>query len=363
MIALRELLRRPGRFVPVVAALSLLVLLLVVLGGFLDGLTLDQTGALRAQGDVAFATTAEAELLPNVSQVPPELREDIADVDSVGQVGGISRITTTASIGDSDDVVDVVVYGYEVGTGRLPAPPPGGEAIVDRRLTALTEISDGDTLRLGPQELEVAVAEFVDDATEGAPTVWIPLAQWRTLVSQAAPASPLAQQGDELLVLVPAEGETVAAAVGDVSRAVPAAAVGTADDVIATLPAVSQQAATFQGIIGVTFVVSLLVVGLFFVLLTLERLRLYAVLKAIGGRTADLLAGLAAQAVGIAVISLLIGGLLALALTSVLPADLPIRVLPSRLAILAAGTVVTALAGALVTLRRLLRIDPATAIG
>ena len=53
-IALRELLRRPGRFAPVVAALSLLVLLLVVLGGFLDGLSLNQTGALRAQGQAAF---------------------------------------------------------------------------------------------------------------------------------------------------------------------------------------------------------------------------------------------------------------------------------------------------------------------
>lgn len=66
---------------------------------------------------------------------------------------------------------------------------------------------------------------------------------------------------------------------------------------------------------------------------------------------------------GIAVAALAIGGLLAFALTAVLPADLPVRVLPSRLAILAVGTVVTALVGALGTLRRLLRIDPAEAIG
>ncbi len=47
-IALKELLRQPGRFVPVGVALTLLVMLLVVLGGFLDGLELSQTGAYRA---------------------------------------------------------------------------------------------------------------------------------------------------------------------------------------------------------------------------------------------------------------------------------------------------------------------------
>ncbi len=39
-IALKELIRQPGRFASVGAALTLLVVLLVVLGGFLDGLEL-----------------------------------------------------------------------------------------------------------------------------------------------------------------------------------------------------------------------------------------------------------------------------------------------------------------------------------
>ncbi|HSJ46841.1 MAG TPA: ABC transporter permease [Euzebyales bacterium] len=186
---------------------------------------------------------------------------------------------------------------------------------------------------------------------------------WRDLVAEAAPTSPLARSGVQLLVVVPVDGVAVddlVAALRDVAAQL---AVGALDDAIAALPAVTQQAATFQGIIGVTFVVTFIVVALFFVLLTLERVRLYAVLKAVGGRTGDLLAGLAAQAVGIAAVALVIGGLLTLALTTVLPPELPVRVLPARVAILATGTVLTALIGALGTLRRLLRIDPARAIG
>lgn len=54
-IALKELLRQPGRFVPVGVALTLLVMLLVVLGGFLDGLELSQAattvGPVPASGE------------------------------------------------------------------------------------------------------------------------------------------------------------------------------------------------------------------------------------------------------------------------------------------------------------------------
>ena len=48
-IAWRELFRRPSRFVTAGAALTLIVLLLLVLGGILDALVGASTGLLRAQ--------------------------------------------------------------------------------------------------------------------------------------------------------------------------------------------------------------------------------------------------------------------------------------------------------------------------
>ncbi|HSJ46842.1 MAG TPA: hypothetical protein VK923_19380 [Euzebyales bacterium] len=137
-IALRELLRRPARFAPVVAALSLLVLLLVVLGGYLDGLTLDQTGALRAQGDVAFVSTADAELLPDLSLVGEDVQDRAAGVDGATAVGGLSRITTTATM--AGEIVDVVAYGYDTATIRRPGaslrrPMPVARSLIGVLLT------------------------------------------------------------------------------------------------------------------------------------------------------------------------------------------------------------------------------------
>ena len=46
-LALRELRRSSRRFMPTTVALALLVVLLLMLGGLLDGLYIGSTGALR----------------------------------------------------------------------------------------------------------------------------------------------------------------------------------------------------------------------------------------------------------------------------------------------------------------------------
>ncbi|MEZ5259276.1 MAG: hypothetical protein R2705_21060 [Ilumatobacteraceae bacterium] len=60
----------------------------------------------------------------------------------------------------------------------------------------------------------------------------------------------------------------------DVVAAVDAANDGTAltvDDAIAAIPGVEEQSGTFNQILGVTVVIALVVVALFFALLTVER--------------------------------------------------------------------------------------------
>lgn len=360
-LALRELRRRPGRFGPVGGALTLLVLLLLVLGGFLDGLTLSQTGSYRAQEGRLFVLAEDAELQLGRSRLGADARTAVAAVDGVAEVGALASTPTTAGTGDGE-LQDVVVHGYELGTDVLPTPPAKDEVVVDERLAELSGLAVGDALAVGPDELELEVVALVDDVSQGSGTLWVPLATWREVDRAASPTGGLPEDVVEALVAVPTDGTELADLAGAIEDAAPVTA-ATVDEVTGALDVVVQQAATFQGIIGVTFVVTLLVVALFFALLTLERVRLYAVLKAVGARTRDLVSGVAAQAVGIAAVALVLGGALAIAFVSVLPPDLPVRLEPTRMGQVAVGTLLTALAGGLFTLRRLLRVDPAQALG
>ena len=362
-IALRELVRRPGRFAPVCGAFTLLVVLLVVLGGFLDGLQLSQTGSYRAQGESLVTYSRGAELLRGRSRVEPATTQAVRGVDGVQAAGGVAAVPTVAEVAGSGDLLDVVVFGYELGAGRLPTPPPPGEVVIDSFLQQVSDVQIGDRLRVGPQATPLLVAAVVKDASEGAPTLWVEPGTWRELVSTAQPAAALPEDVFQALVVVPEPGMQADEIAGRIDRTTGATRTVGVDDAIGALPVVAQQSATFQGIIAVTFVVSLLVVALFFALLTLERSKLYAVLKALGARSGDLVRGVALQAVGVALVALLVGGLVAVAFVALLPADLPLRLVPVRLGTTALGAVVTAAVGALLTLRRILRIDPAESIG
>jgi putative ABC transport system permease protein len=359
-VIVRELLRRPGRFVPVGGAMTALVVLLVILGGFLDGLERQQTGAFRAQGDRLWVLEGSADLQPARSRVDAATAQRVAAVDGVAAVGALSTAQTTARGEGAETAVDVVLVGYDLPTRAVPAPPVDG-AVADARLRG-EGVALGDVLAVGPTGVAIPIVAFAGDLTQGAPTLWLPTSVWRDVVAEAAPAATLPEGTAQTLVVQPAEGadvELLAARLAGVDGV----EVADLDALLAGQPVVAQQSATFAGIIGVTFLVVLLVVALFFALLVLERVRLYAVLKAIGGRSGDLVAGVLVQALVVSASAFALGLGLALALVAVLPADLPVEVLPQRVGAILVGLLVTACAGVLLVLRRILRIDPAEAIG
>jgi putative ABC transport system permease protein len=129
------------------------------------------------------------------------------------------------------------------------------------------------------------------------------------------------------------------------------------------LPGVSQPASTFKGIIGITFLVVGLVVAMFFILLTIEHLPLYGVLKAVGASNGQVATGVVTQAVVVAVSSFAGGLLLALLVGRRLSSTTPFALQASRMVSVGVGVVVVSVLGSLVSLRRVVKVDPVSVIG
>ena len=138
----------------------------------------------------------------------------------------------------------------------------------------------------------------------------------------------------------------------------------TIDEAIEAIPGVTEQRTTFNQIIGLTLVIALAVVALFFALITVERTALYGVLKAIGARTRTIFAGLIAQALVVTAVAAAIAVAAVLALDQLIPpGSVPLAITTSRIVTSVGLLIVAAVVGCLFSLRRVLRIDPATAIG
>lgn len=363
-LALRELRRNARRFVPTTVALALLVVLLLLLGGLLDGLYRGSTGALRAQQSdlVVFSTASRDSAIR--SRIDPALRAQVRAVPGVEATHGLGFALVGARVPGESDVAAVAVAGYQGAVDGVPPPPRPGTGWADDSLKA-QGVDVGDRLLLGPRRIPVTVRGFVQDVSyllQGG--LWVSPATWRTVLNESRPGAAVGAGTFQVLTVRTAPGESPS----DVARRIERATNGTTsvltrDEAIRALPGIKEQDSTFTQIIWITFLVSALVVALFFALLTLERVGLFAMLKAIGASASQLVVGLATQAVVVSVAAFVAGGVLTLMLSLVIPAQVPLQLTASRAVYVAIGILVMALLGSAISLRRIVRVDPASVIG
>lgn len=301
------------------------------------------------------------------SRIDQGVRDAVTEHVVDGKVGGLGTVTLAGRLDGRGprDLVTINLFGYELAPRGLPATaPPAGEAYADESLSA-EGIEVGTTIRLGPDRTPITIIGFVDkrdNASTGA--VWGSLSTWRDTVAANLPGQRVGDDVVQALVVNfdTAAPNSAAAAIDEATNS--ATRTLTIDQAIEAIPGVSAQRTTFSQILGVTVGIAVVVVALFFALLTVERTGLYGVLKALGARSRTLFGGLILQAAVVTLIASAVGVGATLTFTALIPpGSIPFRVGPLRFV----GSVLVLLAAALLgcafSLRRVLRVDPAAAIG
>jgi putative ABC transport system permease protein len=369
IVALRELVRRPARFAVAGVALAFLTVLLVLLGGLLDGLILGSTGAFRAQDAEVFVYSSEARDSFVRSRIEPSVRAQIDALEEVAQTDGIGVAQVAGSLGGDpataspEDLIDVAVIGYESATGRLPAPPDPGTAYADDRLRA-EGVEEGDVILVGPAGTPIEVVGFVGDASyvlQG--TLWTAPETWRQVLAESRPDAAIGD-GVFQVLLAQADGDVDATTLAERIDAATGEATSSLsrDEAILSLPGTREQDRTFTGLIAVTYFVVGLISALFFALLTIERTRLFAAMKALGVGGRRLLLWSVLQAVVVAAGAFAVGLAAAVLLAAAVPDEIPLRLEPGRAVVSGLVLVATSAVGALLSVRRIARIEPTSAL-
>lgn len=365
-IALRELRRRPARFVTATVTLTLVAVLVMFLGGLLDGLLRGATGALRAQDAdvIVYSDTAQSTFAR--SRIEADTRATVEAVPGVERTGGIGIVQLGARVPGNGprDLAATALFGYEVSPVGVPEPPAPGEVYADDVLKA-DGVEVGMDIVLGPARSPVTVVGFVSDVSySGQGSLWAEPGTWRDVVGANRPDVQLPDDAYQALVVRAGDDVDLQQLADEIDRATGTTEALTTTEAIEAIPGVREQRSTFNQIIGVTIAIGGVVVALFFALLTVERLSLYGVLKALGARSGTLFAGLVAQAVVVtAVASVVAGGLAFLIDALVPPGSIPLDISWGRVLTSAALLLGAAVIGCAFSLRRVLRVDPAAAIG
>ncbi|MFT8372519.1 MAG: FtsX-like permease family protein [Liquorilactobacillus satsumensis] len=132
---------------------------------------------------------------------------------------------------------------------------------------------------------------------------------------------------------------------------------------IEQLPGYSAQQLTFNFMIGFLFVIILIVISIFLYILTLQKLPNFGVMKAQGIPTGFFIRNTLVQTLLMSILGVAVALGLAFVTALILPTQVPIKLDWNEIGIAGMGIIVMSLAGALIPIRQIIKVDPIQMIG
>lgn len=358
-VGLRDLGRGFRRFVLLGVVVALVGLLSTVLSGLATGLVTDGISGLRALPVERLAFQPGADATFSRSTLRGEAVAPFAAVDGVEATPlGASFVNAASTAGGPS--LDLALFGVEADSFLVTRDDARAALAGEPGIVLASELEDegvevGDRYTLGGSEVELAVLGFTYAGTYGhAPIGFVSLETWQRIQFGSA--------ADGRFSAVALRGGDGA----DLDRAAAVAGVDllTKAQAYAGSPGYSAETMTMSLIRTFLLVISALVVGAFFTVLTVQRTRQIGLLKAMGatngyiardsvGQMALLVA--VSSGVGVAagagVVALLSGG------------DAPVELDLRAVLTVAVSLVVAGVLGSLAALRRITQVEPAIALG
>ena len=369
-LALREVGRAKLRFGLLCAAVGLLVFLILFQQALLNGLVKDFIGAVENQDSPILVFNEQARSNVEGSFLLPDQVAAIAAVDGVADSTPIGENTFTVATAAGAETQDAVLFGYSLGGlgeptrldgGRLPAAP--FEVVATSADAALGfDIGEQVTVLGETDDVVLTVVGSLDQSRWSvAPTLF---GSYETFEAAARVVNPNAPFVLPALVAVrPASGVDADELTDRLDAEVGGIEALTNAEAVAQNPGVQGVSQSFNIILGLAFVVVTIVVGFFFLILTVQKARSLTLLRAIGAPRGWLVRNLMAQIALVMAVGALIGVILSALVIYVAPTgDLTISLNPVTVISTILGLSILAYLGGIASIRRVLRIDPIEAV-
>jgi putative ABC transport system permease protein len=372
-LAVRELIFARGRFALMGLVVVLIGVLIVLLSGLSVGLANDGVSGLQRLPvtSLAFQENVAKDSAFTRSVVPVEAVSTWAEQPGVAEAAPLGTTLVNARTNEGLDI-DLALFGVEPGSFIDPAVATGSrlgggpDEVVISATAAEEGISVGDTITIDPlgTSLEV-VGVLPDQNTFGHVEIgYLPLQTWQRIRAGAGPADQVPSRALSEVTAVAVEaqhGAELDLAAGD-------AAAGTTSMTrqasYGASPGYTAETSTLQMIEAFLYVISALVVGAFFTVLTIQRRQEIAVMRALGASSGYLLRDSLFQSLLLLVGSTLVGvGLGVAAGAAIASSPMPFALEAGPILAATALMVTLGMVGASVAVLRITRVDPLIALG
>lgn len=361
-LALKEMARAKVRFGLLIVAIGMLVFLILFQQSLQNGLLTSFVGAVRNQSAPVLVYSVDGQRVIQGSIITPDLEETVRNTDGVGGVGRITQGTFTVASATGERF-DTSLLGYddpglgapsELVAGEYPDAP--GEA-VGNESDADQGFDIGDVVVVEPGGYEITIVGLARDVQLNAgPTLFVDADDYVAAVQSVNPDVTFVLPN--VLGVSPADGVSDAELVEAINAESDELDALTKDDAADQTPGVSQVRQSFIIIFLLYGLVVPCVTGLFFLIVTFQKSGALTLLRAIGAPAGRLVSSLLLQALMIIAAGYAIGLLLYLPVSQLRIGGLALRFETPAVVFWGIALTLLGVASALISARRVLRIDP-----
>ena len=362
-LALREMRRALVRFGLLVVTIGLLVFLILTQQALQDGLITAFVGGIRNQSAPVLVYSVDGQRTLQGSVIAPPLEQAVRTTPGVGATARVGQGTFTVRVNGGPEK-DAAIVGSSDPTLGTPTtltagrrPRAAGEAV-----GSAVDYSVGDRVTVlastkGAAPVTITVVGLARDIQLNVtPTLFTDLATYEASVRAANPDATAVLPN--AIGVRPAPGVDAKQLAARIDAASPEADALLRQQAADEAPGVAQVRQSFQVIFLLYALVVPLVTGLFFLIITLQKANALTLLRAVGARSAVLTRALLIQVVVVIGLGLVVGIALYTPLSQAKVGSLALRFDTTAVIVWSVLLMVLGLASALVSVHRVLRIDP-----
>ncbi len=364
MLALNEIRHRTVQFLLIVAIIALIGYLVVMISGLGVGLQ-EQSGSWVRElpvDAVVYNGNANYSLLR--SEISPAQLEAVRAAPGVQRVSPLGFFSVTTFRDDRQFPATLIgadrdgLGAPRIVAGRAALPEERDAIVADRGYLRRAELAVGDTVQLTVR-LETRTLRIVGATDTGnfffQPSLFTNRETWQQLRYGTEGANVPA--GNVVL----ADGGLTP---GALERAVAGVRALSPYDAFFKIEGVAAQQQTVRSLQIMGYLIGGMVIGIFFYVLTLQKVPHIGILKALGASGWFVFRQLLVQVILLTIAGLAVAIPLALATAALIPEDgVPIAFTSATYAYTALGLLLAAMLGALFAGRQVAKVDPIIALG
>lgn len=356
-LAMKDLKYNKARYSLIISMLILLTFMVLFLSGLANGLSLATSATIKnAQADY-YVLSDDVDSVITRSKVTEDQFKKALDMTS-GEVTPINLMRMNIQKKDNDKKIDITYMAIDKNSFMMPEIFDGNE-ISDSENTILLNnsfldegISIGDKIIDSASGIEMKVVGFVKDQMFGHSAVGVisinTFENIRTEIDKNYKTSynALAIKGDDIENINIENLQLISK-----------------DEVIKNIPGYSQEQMSVNMILWVLLIVSAFILGVFFYIITIQKLMEFGVMKALGMRMKELSSMVISQVLILSGGSMIVGNILAFAISKLLPNSMPFSLQGNSALIISIIFIVISILVSLVSLIKISKVDPLMTIG